>query len=137
MFCDGGSRGNPGPAAIGVVIQGDNEEVLDKIARSIGRATNNQAEYQAVIIGLEHLVVLKEKHQWIDLEIDCYLDSKLLVEQLNQRWKIKNEGIKPLFWKVRELLLSLGGTVTFEHIRREKNLWADQLVNQALDQEAK
>jgi ribonuclease HI len=136
--CDGGARGNPGPAGIGIVIQNakcknQNDKSKCKIfeiSRYIGKATNNQAEYKAVI---EALSWVAENYQNKDTEIKCYLDSELIVEQLNQRYKIKNEGLKPLFWQVRELVLKLGGKVSFQYIPREKNNEADHLVNQAID----
>lgn len=147
IFCDGGARGNPGPAGVGVVIRQLDKETKRpiEISKFIGTATNNQAEYRAVI---EALKWIKEKYpsnrptlvpgtrgKVEDLEIECFLDSQLIVEQLNLRYKIKNEGLKPLFNQVRELIMSLDGKVTFAHILREKNKEADKLVNQALDKE--
>lgn len=129
---DGGARGNPGPAGIGCVIKLDKQT---EISEYIGEATNNQAEYKAVIAALE----------WIDdnvggktdLNIQFFLDSQLVVEQLNQRYKLKNEGLKPLFWQIRELVIKLGGQVSFMYIPREKNKEADRLVNQAIDKHDK
>lgn len=130
IYSDGGSRGNPGPAAIGVVIEGQTE-----ISKCIGIATNNQAEYTAVIEALKwvsnHLTATSE----VAVEVEFFLDSQLVVEQLNGRYKLKNEGLKPLFWEVRELTLKLGGKVTFQHISREQNKEADRLVNEALDKQ--
>lgn len=128
IFSDGGARGNPGPAGIGCVIQ---TQDLFKISKYIGEATNNQAEYQAVIEALKWVKDNRDKQE--DLEIEFFLDSELVVEQLNQRYKLKNEGLKPLFWQVRELILQLGGKVTFKYISREKNKEADKLVNLAID----
>ncbi len=132
IFCDGGSRGNPGPAGIGVVIEKDKQE--KKISKFIGEATNNQAEYKAVI---EALKWIEENKSQLgpDLNIECFLDSKLVVEQLNQNYKLKNEGLKPLFWQIRDLTLKLGGKISFQYIPREKNAEADKLVNIALDKE--
>lgn len=148
IYSDGGARGNPGPAGIGVVIKSPAEDGSPKsevISKYIGNATNNQAEYRAVI---EALKWVKEKHpsnrftatsevvagKVEDLEIECFLDSQLIVEQLNQRYKIKNEGLKPLFWQIRDLVMALGGKVTFKYIPREQNKEADKLVNQAIDE---
>jgi len=131
IYSDGGARGNPGPAGIGCVIQTDN---VKEISRYIGEATNNQAEYQAVI---EALKWVQENIQESDKEIEFYLDSELVVEQLNQRYKLKNEGLKPLFWQIRELVMRLGGRVTFAYIPREQNKEADRLVNQAIDKATK
>lgn len=147
IFSDGGARGNPGPAAsaFALEIRSSKSEIRNyKKAIYIGIATNNQAEYQAVI---EALKWIKEKHlsnrftstsevvagKVGDLEIECFLDSQLIVEQLNQRYKIKNEGLRPLFWQVRDLVIALGGKVTFRYIPREQNKEADRLVNEAID----
>lgn len=137
IFTDGGARGNPGPAASAAVIEIRNakgEIRVHEIAKCIGTATNNQAEYRAVIEALKWLTA-NDLQQTVknDLEIDFYLDSELVVEQLNQRYKVKNEGLKPLFWQIRELMMQLGGKITFSHIRREQNKRADELVNEALD----
>lgn len=134
IYSDGGARGNPGPAGIGAVIERkleDESRKTDKISKYIGTATNNQAEYQAVI---EALTWVKENINEPDLEIECLLDSELIVEQLNQRYKIKNEGLKALFWQIRDLVMTLGGKISFKYIPREKNREADKLVNKALDQ---
>ena len=140
IFSDGGARGNPGPAGIGCVIRQRDEETKrqrDKeISRYIGEATNNQAEYRAVIEALKWIKETerqKDKETKRDLEIEFFLDSELVVEQLNQRYKVKNEGLKPLFWQVRDLIFELGGRITFRYISREKNKEADRLVNQAID----
>ena len=133
---DGGARGNPGPAAIGVVI--DVEGKKHEISKCIGDATNNQAEYQAVIEALKFIQSNLENRtpgvRENGLEIECLLDSELVVEQLNGRYKIKNEGLKPLFLEIRNLIIAIGGDVTFKHIRREQNKKADELVNKALDE---
>ncbi len=131
IFSDGGSRGNPGPAGVGVVIQNDDQ--IHEIAEYIGEATNNQAEYTAVIHALEWV----EKNIKEDAEIQFFLDSQLVVEQLNGNYKMKNEGLKPLFWQIRELIVKLGGKVSFQHVLREKNKEADKLVNLVLDKHMK
>lgn len=141
--CDGGSRGNPGHAGIGVLIKKE-KDVLEqmtgeldnqvKISKYIGEATNNQAEYAAV---LEALKYLKENFAGKDIAAEFLLDSQLVVEQLNGNYKLKNEGLKPLFWEIRDLIMKLGGKVTFTHIRREQNMIADKLVNEAIDNELK
>lgn len=129
---DGGARGNPGPAGIGAIIKYEKKE--EKISKYIGEATNNQAEYRAVI---EALGWVKENIKEKDLEIECLLDSELIVEQLNQRYKIKNEGLRPLFWEIRDLIMALGGKVSFRYIPREQNKEADKLVNDAIDKRRK
>ena len=147
IYSDGGARGNPGPAGIGVVIKIDNQDNQEikrekKISEFIGTATNNQAEYKAVIAALSYIQENRDDKDFSEnLEIECFLDSKLVVEQLNQNYKLKNEGLKPLFWQARDLVLKLGGStnspqggkVSFQYIPREQNQEADRLVNQALD----
>jgi len=142
IYSDGGARGNPGPAGIGAIIKYEKKE--EKISKYIGEATNNQAEYRAVIEALKWVKNHYPPNQFKptsdvglkgseDLEIECFLDSELIVEQLNQRYKLKNEGLKPLFWQVRDLIIALGGKVTFKYIPRQQNKEADRLVNKAID----
>jgi len=135
---DGGARGNPGPAAIGVVFYDEAGEELHKHHQTIGVATNNQAEYQAIIKALE--MILKSKwHQnnHTDEEIICRLDSQLVVEQINGNYKVKNDDIKLYIAKIAELLKDLSRPVKFIHIPREQNKAADKLVNIALDKAEK
>ena len=134
IYTDGGARGNPGPAAIGAVVFSEERKVLKRISQYIGETTNNQAEYKAVVAALEYMVKLSDG-QIVAPEIQFFLDSKLIVEQMNGRYKIKNEGLKPLYWQIRDLMMKLGGKITFQYIPREKNKEADQLVNDALDKE--
>lgn len=135
---DGGARGNPGPAGIGAIIRQveDGNQKTNRISKYIGEATNNQAEYQAVIEALRWLTVNRQQLP-TDLEIECLLDSELIVEQLNQRYKLKNEGLKPLFWEIRDLIMTLGGKVSFKYIPRAQNKEADKLVNEAIDKRSK
>ncbi len=125
IYSDGGARGNPGPAGIGVVIC-DKDGKCKKFSRFIGRATNNQAEYQALIFALEKARDLNPE------EINCLLDSELIVKQLNGKYKVKNKDLKPLFEKVIALSIFFN-RVSFRHIPREKNKEADKLVNQIID----
>jgi len=129
---DGGSRGNPGPAGIGAVIRFEDfeSEKLKEISKYIGDATNNQAEYTAVLEALNYIV---ENHKTDEPEMEFRLDSQLVVEQLKGNYKLKNEGLKPLFWQIRDLIMELGGKASFTHIPREENSQADKLVNEALD----
>lgn len=125
IYSDGGARGNPGPAGIGVVIEINGQ--IKRYKKFIGTATNNQAEYQAVIYGLERAKALGAT------EVDCFLDSELVASQLNQKFKIKNQELGPLFVKVWNL--SLGFTkVRYFHLRRQDNKDADRLVNEAIDE---
>lgn len=125
IFSDGGARGNPGPAAIGVVIFQDGK-VIETISQCIGETTNNQAEYQAVIAGLEKAKELKFE------DIECFLDSELVVKQLRREYKVKNKDLAPLFVKTYNLSLQFK-KISFNHVPREENKAADKLVNQALD----
>lgn len=126
LYTDGGARGNPGPAGIGIVICDAKNKIIKKIAKYIGRATNNQAEYQALILGLETVKKMKAR------EVYCYLDSELVVKQLNHKYKIKNRGLGPLFIKVWNLSQSFK-KINFYYIPREKNIEADKLVNEVIE----
>lgn len=130
VFCDGGARGNPGPAAIGFVVKGDSGRILKKRGKFIGRATNNVAEYQAVI---EALTWLKSNIQPLTSNIKFFLDSRLVVNQLNGLFKIKDNKLRQLIVKVRQLEQEVGGNVSYHLIERSKNQEADQLVNETLD----
>lgn len=125
LFTDGGARGNPGPAAIGAVLY-EGTKVIGQVSQTIGETTNNQAEYSAVIAGLELARQNKIK------ELHCFLDSELVVKQLNRNYKVKDKGLAKLFVKVWNLSQSFK-KITFSHVRREKNKVADKLVNKALD----
>lgn len=129
LYVDGGARGNPGPAGIGVVIERSGK-VVQEIAESLPPMTNNQAEYRALIRGLEEIIQQKKVQ---GMGVRVYLDSQLLVEQLNLRYKVKNKDLQDLFWRVRELTMKLGGRVVFSHVPRGKNARADKLVNLAID----
>jgi ribonuclease HI len=128
IFTDGGARGNPGPAGIGIVIKDDKDKIIKEYAEYIGKATNNQAEYKALIKGLEMVKQLKPA------EVDCYLDSELLVKQMKQEYKVKDVNLQPLFLKVWNLAISLG-KVKFHHIPRALNKEADKLLNKELDKQ--
>ena len=131
IHTDGGARGNPGPAGIGIVIQDEESKVIKEISEYIGEATNNQAEYRAVIRAMEEAQKLGAE------ELKFYLDSELVVEQLNRRYKVKNKELAPLFVRIFNMSQSLTGLgikkVTFKHVPRERNKEADRLVNEAID----
>lgn len=132
IYTDGGSRGNPGPAGIGVYI-----ETLDKrYGECIGNATNNVAEYAALIYGLKKLKQLLGKNKTRQYEIECLLDSELVVKQLNHQYKLKEEYIQKNFIEIWNLCLEFKNVI-FKHIPREQNKIADSLVNQALDNKCK
>ncbi len=126
IYTDGAARGNPGPAGIGIVIIKDGK-VIKRYGKYIGKATNNQAEYQAVIFGLEKAKALKAK------KVDFYLDSELVTEQLNRKYKIKDKDLASLFIKVWNLSLDFK-EINFYRVSREKNKEADKLANQAIDE---
>ncbi|MGN6259010.1 MAG: ribonuclease HI family protein [Solirubrobacterales bacterium] len=123
---DGGARGNPGPAAIGVVLRDGDGEVLEKVGEKIGKATNNVAEYRALLRGIE----LAGEHGASELELIG--DSELVVRQVEGRYKVKNAGMKELY---DEAVRALRGfdSWSIRHVRRKENADADRLVNEALD----
>lgn len=126
VYCDGGARGNPGPAASAFIVKDESDCVVYQEAKKLGHATNNVAEYTAVKMALD----------WLSQEsptmASFYLDSLLVVNQLNGIFKIKNETLGRIALKIKQLENKLG-KVTYQHIPREKNKLADSLVNRALD----
>lgn len=131
IYTDGGARGNPGPAALGVYIEDENHKELARIGRWIGDATNNVAEYSAVLEGMNWLVQNKEKHN-IE-EAQFYLDSQLAYSQLSGLYKVKNGRIREFIFEIRQKEAALGIPILYAHIPREKNRKADFMVNLALD----
>ncbi len=129
IYTDGASRGNPGPASFGFTISDKKGKLLHEFGKYIGITTNNVAEYTAV---LEALKYTKERYGKLPLEIELYADSKLVVEQLSGRFKIKSAHLKPIIEKIKILSLELGGAV-HGHVPRSKNYAADRLANLALD----
>ena len=129
-YTDGGSRGNPGPAAIGAVIQYDGKE--KEYGKAIGKATNNVAEYQAIIFALKKIKQLIGKEKSKKREVEVKEDTELVVKQINREYKIKKDGLKNYFIELWNLTQDFK-KVTFTHISRNKNKNADKLVNQALD----
>jgi len=126
LSTDGGSRGNPGPAAYGYVLESEDGHVLDARGEAIGTATNNVAEYRGLIAGLESAV-----QRGID-ELEVVSDSELLVKQMQGEYKVKNETLKTLQREAAELAVGLR-RVTYTAVRRAHNELADRLVNEALD----
>ncbi|MDE2025298.1 MAG: ribonuclease HI family protein [Patescibacteria group bacterium] len=131
VYTDGGSRGNPGPAASGVVIS-KNGTVIKKIGKTLGITTNNVAEYTAVIEGL----------QWISKNAETigeynavhfFMDSLLLCQQLKRIYKIKQPHLQSLMFKIRQLESEITAPISYTHVRREQNKAADAMVNLALD----
>ncbi len=127
LFTDGGSRGNPGIAGCGAVLYDDKKNEISRRMKSCGIQTNNFAEYQGLIIGLE----LALENEITDLVV--FMDSKLIVEQMSGNYKVKNVGLKPLFEQAKNICENFA-EISFKHIPREKNKVADMLANQAMDQ---
>lgn len=125
LYTDGGARGNPGPAGIGFVLSEIGSPVVEH-GEYIGTATNNQAEYKALLAGL--ICAKKKKIS----ELQCFLDSELVVKQVRGEYRVKNEELKILLDEIKKIL-SVFSRVTFEHVPRSKNAHADKLVNEALD----
>ena len=133
---DGGARGNPGPAAIGAVIENEQGSILKEISEYIGETTNNEAEYRAAITALKKLKALAGKAEAKKSQVRILADSELLVKQMNGQYKIENAGIQKFFLELWNLKLDFG-EVRFQAVPREQNKAADRLVNQALDSRAK
>jgi len=126
IYTDGGARGNPGPAAIGVVIKDKEQHIIQEYGEYIGETTNNVAEYSALISALHSAHKLDATH------VDCFLDSKLVVEQLNRKWKVKQPHIQTLFVKAWNVLQKFS-SYSLSYIPRAQNKQADAWVNSALD----
>jgi len=122
---DGASQGNPGPAAIGATIKDERGKLIGRISQRIGQATNNQAEYRAIIAALEKAARLGAK------QVKINSDSQLVVRQINGEYRVKKAALKPLYQQVKKLLNSLDG-FTITYIPRQQNQEADKLANMAL-----
>jgi len=127
ILTDGGSRSNPGHAAIGVVIEDSNGKITEK-SKYIGVKTNNVAEYTAV---REAIDLARGKHK--NFSAEFFIDSELIVKQLNGEYKVKDQNLKKLYFEIKEMILNLDGPIKFTHVKREQNKRADALVNKALD----
>lgn len=130
IFTDGASRGNPGKASYGFTISDNQGKLIYEKGEYIGVTTNNVAEYTAVLKALSYV---KEKLGKMEINnISLFADSRLVIEQLSGRFKVKSAHLKPLIEKIRVLSLELGG-LSYTHVPREKNIQADRLANLALD----
>ncbi len=137
IYTDGGSRGNPGKAALGVVFCNEKGQTIKEYAEYLGdNLTNNEAEYLAVVFALKKFKLLFSKELAKKSELEVRSDSELMVKQLNAEYKIKDEKIQKLFLETWNLKFDFG-KIKFKLIKREKNKQADSLVNQALDSQDK
>ena len=134
IYTDGGSRGNPGPAGMGVVIANEKGKMMKEYSGFLGVKTNNEAEYEAVIFGLKKIKALLGKEKIKNTEIEFRLDSQLIARQLNGEYKIEEERLLPLFIKIWNLKIDFG-PIKFSEIPREQNKEADRLTNEAMDNE--
>ena len=128
-YIDGGARGNPGPAGYGVRVEQSDGTLIEEFGESIGVATNNVAEYRALVAALEWA----RAHGHTTVHVRS--DSLLLVQQMQGNFRVKNAGLQPLHAKARQLALAIG-RVTFEHVGRDRNAHADRLANIAMDEAA-
>ena len=129
LYADGACRGNPGPAGSGAALVDEDGQVVAEAVKFLGHGTNNVAEYTALIIGLEEAL----KHEVEDLEVR--MDSKLVVEQMNGKWKVRDAKLRPLAIRAGELVARLP-KVRIRHIPRDQNAIADLLANRAIDEAA-
>ena len=132
IYTDGGARGNPGPAGAGALILNDKGETLKKASKSLGVQTNNWAEYEAVVLGLQTLKKLFAKRTK-DISIEVKMDSELVARQLSGKYQIKEETLFGQFIKVHNMQVKDFPDISFTHIPREKNKEADKLANEAMD----
>ena len=126
LYTDGAARGNPGPAGAGVRVESRDGAAIDELVEYLGEATNNVAEYRALLLGLERARTLGAK------SVEVRSDSELLVRQMNGEYKVKNEGLRELVTRARALERGFA-SVVYVHVRREQNREADRLANLAID----
>lgn len=131
VYTDGGSRGNPGPSGIGVVIKNSKKQIIKKYSKDIGKRTNNEAEYEAVIFAMQKLKQLFGKEKVKNFDIEIRTDSELVIRQINGKYKIKEEKLFSLFIKIWNLKMDFSG-ISFQEIPRSQNKEADALVNEVL-----
>ena len=134
MYTDGGARGNPGPAGAGVFIYNNKGEIIRKAHLFLGKMTNNEAEYHAVILGLDTLKKVFGKDKTRNLDIELRMDSELVGKQLRDEYQVKEKNLVPLFMKIHNLRVADFPHLNVTFIPREKNTEADQLANQAMDE---
>jgi ribonuclease HI len=126
LYTDGAARGNPGPAGIGIVVEAEDGTRLWGGCAYVGETTNNQAEYRALIAGLRKVA------EWGPARVDVFMDSKLVVEQVSGRYKVKNADLKPLVVEAQRLAAEFPA-VSFSYVPRARNAAADALANRGID----
>lgn len=129
IWTDGASRGNPGPASVGVIIRSPEGKTIAEVGRTLGTTTNNVAEYHAIRTGLEEALALGAAKAIL------HADSELVVRQLNGIYQVRNADLRPIYEAVKRLERRFARGVTYKHVRRELNQDADRLANMALDGE--
>ena len=134
VYTDGGSRGNPGPAGVGVFVVGEKGQILSKYSKFLGTRTNNEAEYDAVIFALQKSKARFGKEKIKEISTEFRMDSQLVVRQLSGKYKIEAPALFPLFIKIWNLKMEFG-PISFVEIPREQNEEADKLANEAMDGE--
>lgn len=131
IYADGGSRGNPGPSGSGAIIRNESGETVATVSEFLGTATNNVAEYTAVLRGLEKLSEMLES-KVAEADVAVFMDSMLVVRQMRGEWKLKNEGLKVLAAQTKDVAQRFR-SISYEHVYRDKNADADRLANEAMD----
>ena len=134
IYTDGGSRGNPGPAALGVVFMDASGKVIKEYGKALGRRTNNEAEYEAVLFGLQKARALFGREKISGMQVEVRMDSELVSRQLAGEYKVEEERIWPIFMKIWNTRMDFPN-IAFRHVPREENRRADAMVNHALDHE--
>lgn len=132
IFADGGARGNPGPSGAGAVVRDEKGKTVAEVSKFLGHKTNNFAEYEAVISAFDELLALLSEADLADTEVNVFMDSELVVKQMNGLYKVKHPVLKMQQARLKENI-SKFGHVSFSHVRREKNKDADALANKAMD----
>ena len=130
IYTDGGARGNPGPAGAAFVVI-NNGKILNKSKSFLGKKTNNEAEYIAIVMAFDYLIE-NFKNEAVDIKF--FLDSELVARQLSGRYKVKSQNLKPIFTKIKNSEKYLKGEVSYNSISRTKNKLADFLVNEVIDE---
>ncbi len=133
LYADGGARGNPGPAGAGAVVFDAIGKRVAEVSDYLGVATNNVAEYEAVLRGLKALLSEFPEGHFRHAEVEVRMDSKLVIEQLKGAYKVKHPNLIPRFLEVKNLIARSFGTISFAHVPRERNQDADELANRAMD----